>query len=274
MKAYLFFITLILFYGCNHYGKERICKGFQIYYTPEITDTELNALENYLDEIGFGDGNPKTVQITKSGNTYEFRMVIKKGIEQDQEYCNAAKAMTVELSSKVFNGGNVDVHFCDDHLQTIRVFPMAFNHINNVNLKQNSEVSNLNEHRYIKAPDTLTNLNFMQEYVGKSFNDFESNEVLNQRLEHLMGKEKLEYMKSIYELSGASELIDGVLYTDGITSLASGRSDETMLAADITKNKLYVGIRVDENTVNSYQEDSIPPKKFNDWLKGIYYRNN
>ena len=33
----------------------------------------------------FFNGELKTVQLDKTGNTYNFRMVIKKGIEKDEE---------------------------------------------------------------------------------------------------------------------------------------------------------------------------------------------
>lgn len=76
-------------------------------------------------EIEFADGSEKTVQINKSNNTYEFRLVVKKGIEQDQEYIDMFKVFAADLSTDVFNGEQVDVHLCDEYLNTLRVTPMS-----------------------------------------------------------------------------------------------------------------------------------------------------
>lgn len=105
----------------SSYGKENDYNGVQLFHTNTVTDDEAEELGRYLVESEFADGQPKTVQINRSGNTYEFRMVVKKGIEQDQEFVNVAKMMAAELSEKVFNGNQVDIHFCDENLETLRV---------------------------------------------------------------------------------------------------------------------------------------------------------
>jgi hypothetical protein len=33
--------------------------------------------------------------------------------------------MAAEISTEVFNGAQVDVHFCDEYLETLRVMPMV-----------------------------------------------------------------------------------------------------------------------------------------------------
>jgi len=105
----------------SSYGTELTFNGGQLFYTNSMTEAEATRLGQYLVDNGFFDGNPKTVQINKSGNTYEFRMVVKKGIEQDESMIQAAKIFAAELSENVFNGAPVDIHFCDERLKTIRV---------------------------------------------------------------------------------------------------------------------------------------------------------
>ena len=120
----ILFASIILT-SCDNYGKEKNFNGLQLFYTSNITETEANSMGNYLIESGFADGEEKTVQLNKSGNTYEFRMVVKKGIEQDPEYTELGKLIAAEISSEVFNGAQVDVHFCDENLKTLRVLPMS-----------------------------------------------------------------------------------------------------------------------------------------------------
>lgn len=105
----------------SSYGTELTFNGGQLFYTSSVTEAEAKKLGQYLVENGFFDGNLKTVQINKSGNTYEFRMVVKKGIEQDESMVLAAKMLAIELSESVFNNAPVDIHFCDERLETIRV---------------------------------------------------------------------------------------------------------------------------------------------------------
>lgn len=119
------FIAAVILTSCSNYGKEKNFNGVQLFYTSNITESEANSMGNYLIESEFADGEEKTVQLNKSGNTYEFRMVVKTGIEQDSEYAEMGKLLAAEISSLVFNGAQVDVHFCDENLKTLRVLPMS-----------------------------------------------------------------------------------------------------------------------------------------------------
>jgi hypothetical protein len=98
--------------------------GTQVFYTASITENEADILGAYLISSGFADGKTKTVQLNKSKNTYEVRMVVIDGYEQDQEYKNLVKTYASEIAENVFKGSQVDIHLCNDKLQTIVVIPM------------------------------------------------------------------------------------------------------------------------------------------------------
>src|SRR2546421_7095270 len=69
--------------GCNGYGKELKFKKGQLFYTSKVTKDEADKLGNYLVKEGFfTDMKEITVQLNKSGSTYEFRMVVLKGMDQ------------------------------------------------------------------------------------------------------------------------------------------------------------------------------------------------
>lgn len=123
MKLLLMFTMLsTLIYSCSSgYGKEKKFNGVQLFYTSKVTEAQADKLGNYLISGGFANGEKKTVQITKTGNTYEFRMVVKKGIEKDEEYTKLFKSYARELSQNVFNGERVEIHLCDDKLKTLKV---------------------------------------------------------------------------------------------------------------------------------------------------------
>jgi hypothetical protein len=151
MKNRLFLHLTIIFLialGCStneeealekKYGKQINKNGLQLFYTENVTEEEANRMVKFLIESESIDGEKKTVQLNKNGKTYEFRMVVKKGIEQDPEYIEIFKNFTLELSKFVFNNSPVDIHMCDELLNTIRVIPMS-----TALIKENSfeEVSN------------------------------------------------------------------------------------------------------------------------------------
>ncbi|MFD3407587.1 hypothetical protein SKC37_02870 [Aquirufa sp. HETE-83D] len=132
MKKLITILASILFtsltlVSCDSGDKEKNFNGVQLFYTSAVTEAEADSLGSFLISSEFADGGEKTVQLNKSGTTYEFRMVVKKGIEQDQEYTELGKALASEISAGVFNGQQVDVHYCDENLNTLRVLPMSTN---------------------------------------------------------------------------------------------------------------------------------------------------
>lgn len=95
----------------------------ELYYTTNVKEEEAKKLGDYLvkEEFFAKDGNSRTVQLNKSGSTYEFRMVVKEGLDKDQATIDLMKTVGAELSEAVFSGATVDVHLCDDALKTLRV---------------------------------------------------------------------------------------------------------------------------------------------------------
>lgn len=127
MKRCLFTLATILllfvFQGCNNYGKEKTYNGVELYHTKNITEAEAEQLGNYLVSSKFADGTTKTVQLTKSGSTYQFRFVVKDEATKDTGLYKTLKFFASVLSSQVFNGAHVEVHMCDNVLKTLKVFP-------------------------------------------------------------------------------------------------------------------------------------------------------
>ena len=107
--------------GCSGYGKELKFNGGQLFYTSAVSKEQADKLGDYLVKEKFFDGNPKTVQLNKTGSTFEVRIVVKKGIEQDQKVVDVFKVMCKELSKDVFNAAPVDIHLCDENLKTLKV---------------------------------------------------------------------------------------------------------------------------------------------------------
>jgi hypothetical protein len=104
------------------HGKKVKLKEVDLYFTPAITEAEARKMVDYLDHEFKGDPDRRiSAQITKEGKTYQYRVVVKKGIELDQQAADLFKGVALKLSLFVFDGENVEVHMCDEQLKTLRV---------------------------------------------------------------------------------------------------------------------------------------------------------
>jgi hypothetical protein len=129
MKNAIILVFTLFLINCDNYGTMLEFNGGELYYTSSVSEREAYKLGEYLVDAEFFDGDGKTIQLNKTGNTYEFRMVIKKGTEKDEEFIQIAKIFANDLSEYVFNGFNVDIHLCDENLSTIRVVvPLLLRH--------------------------------------------------------------------------------------------------------------------------------------------------
>lgn len=107
----------------NYGVKLNFGENNELYYTENVTVEEAQSLGDYLVSAEFfaDDGNARTIQLNKTGSTYEFRMIVKKGIETDNDVVDSMKFLAKDLSENVFNNQAVDIHLCNDILETLRV---------------------------------------------------------------------------------------------------------------------------------------------------------
>jgi hypothetical protein len=120
---YLFAITLLfILSSCNNYGKKLKYGDNDLFYTTNVTEDQAKKLGDVLEKSGFwANGGRKSVQLDKSADTFLFRMVVLDKYKNDSSFIEKAKTSITELSQNAFNSEPVVMHFCDDHLKTIRV---------------------------------------------------------------------------------------------------------------------------------------------------------
>ena len=113
-------------FGCGSKGTRLEYKGSELYYTNNVTEAEAKKLGDYLYNGGvFSDENKGTVQLDKSGDKYLLRMVVKEGIDKDENYQKLIPLFAKGVSKNVFNGAKVEVQLCDSNLNTLKTIPMA-----------------------------------------------------------------------------------------------------------------------------------------------------
>lgn len=114
-------VALLKLTTCGNYGKKLTFNGGDLFYTSQVTEADARKLGDYLVKETFFDGKRKTVQLNKSGETYEFRLVVVKDTEKDPGTVKTFSVVSKELSENVFNGAKVAVHLCNDRLKTLLV---------------------------------------------------------------------------------------------------------------------------------------------------------
>jgi hypothetical protein len=97
-----------------------------VYYTKNVTEGEAKKLgDSLVENHVFSDKNKGTVQLDKSGDTYQVRMVVKEGMDKDENYIAAIHEFATYLSKNVFNGAKTEIHLCDQNLKTLKVVTMG-----------------------------------------------------------------------------------------------------------------------------------------------------
>lgn len=107
--------------ACSNYGTRLEFNGGELYYTQNVTEPEAKKLGDYLVKEGMFNGTPKTIQLDKSGSTYQVRMVIQAGKENDKEILDGMKIYATDISKDVFANAATEMHLCDDSLKTLKV---------------------------------------------------------------------------------------------------------------------------------------------------------
>lgn len=96
----------------------------EVWYLDPVTPAQAQNLLDYLVTtmpLDKSSNDGKSFHISRLGDTYEFRVMIKKGLETDQETIDQMKLISAEMSQNVFSGAEVDIHLCDENMNTLRV---------------------------------------------------------------------------------------------------------------------------------------------------------
>ncbi|MCX6317484.1 MAG: hypothetical protein NTW29_09355 [Bacteroidetes bacterium] len=120
----LFYLLLAAFTlgACTNYGKKVTDHHIEVYYKDGITKEEAEKAAKLLYESDQAVGNKpdqKSIQLTRNGDTINFRMVTVaeklKGMEDD-----VFVTMGNVISEKIFNGKPVNIDLTNNRFSTIR----------------------------------------------------------------------------------------------------------------------------------------------------------
>lgn len=120
-------VALAIFLSSSStYGAKLNCNGGELYYTNKVSKLEATKLGEFLVKEEFFDGQKKSVQLNKKGDTYEVRLVIKEDFREKKDYLELLKVFAAQIRDRVFDGEDVVIHICDEKLKTLKeVEPLA-----------------------------------------------------------------------------------------------------------------------------------------------------
>ena len=123
MKKIILLLITGIIVSCSNYGEKITQDGTEVYYEDPALKEMAEATAGYLKEMGFTDGTPKSVQITKD-SMYNFRMVVQEGVEKDENMEVSFMALGFLLSKEIFDGEAINFQLCDNTFATIKSIPI------------------------------------------------------------------------------------------------------------------------------------------------------
>lgn len=103
------------------YGHRLEFNKGELYYQEPVTEAEARRLGEYLVQSGYFAGREITVQLRRQQNTYQVRMVVQKQFMNDPNYRRTFTDFGRQIGQNVFPGQRIELHLCDEQLQTVQV---------------------------------------------------------------------------------------------------------------------------------------------------------
>ena len=105
--------------ACKGHGKKLTFGKGEIYYKDGVTKAEATKVGKYLRKTGyFDDKKAKSVQVLKSGDTYQVKFVVKDPKGMKKEMKDQFRVLGGMISNYALNGAKLEVHLCDRRLKT------------------------------------------------------------------------------------------------------------------------------------------------------------
>jgi hypothetical protein len=117
----LFLLSMFINSSCNQKGGKLDLNNGTLIYTEDVDSKVAHKLGSYLNEQGFFSDEKKSVKLDLKGDTWQFMMVLKEGAENDDQYSYLLGIFAKQLSRDVFNNEPVDIHICNNKLESLKV---------------------------------------------------------------------------------------------------------------------------------------------------------
>ena len=96
----------------------------EVYYKDGASKEEAERLAAHLAKLWAVATEARSVQLTKNGDAYRFRMVVKKEFQNDAKMLDQIGIVGARIARDVLNGANLEVEACDERLNTVKGIPI------------------------------------------------------------------------------------------------------------------------------------------------------
>ena len=166
MKSFIISVVVaVALIACTNNGKKVSKDYLEVYYKGGATEEQAQKTLDYFLPIWKDEGEktkPKSIQLTKSGDTVNFRMVSNMEVMGKMDE-NIFYTTGNELSAAVFNGAPVNVILTDDKFKTIRSYTFKKIELGN---KINAGLVEV----YIKGDFSKDQATTLAEFLSKTIN--------------------------------------------------------------------------------------------------------
>jgi hypothetical protein len=125
LNGFLAIVTvLVIGSACSSYGTKLEFNGHELFYSDNVTEADARNLGDYLVRAGLFSGDTVRAQLDKAGATYQVRLAMQPGQQNDLETRRAMRIFAGEISVGAFNRAATEIHACDDQLKACKVIPL------------------------------------------------------------------------------------------------------------------------------------------------------
>ncbi|HBS87969.1 MAG: hypothetical protein A2W91_10370 [Bacteroidetes bacterium GWF2_38_335] len=117
----LLMMAVIFISSCSNHGTKIELKDGELFYTSNVTEDDANKLGKWLEENYFVQNKDASVQLEKEGDVFQAKFVVRDDVNLDDENVVAYANMLLEGVKTVFPDSKVEIHLCDDKLETQKV---------------------------------------------------------------------------------------------------------------------------------------------------------
>ena len=111
-------LVILVALGGESHGTRLEFNGGEVFYTDAVREAEAQALGEFLVEGEFFDGSRTSVQLDRRDETVLVRFALTDGTCDDADIQAAYSKLQTQLSLFVFDGGPVEIHLCNEMMDT------------------------------------------------------------------------------------------------------------------------------------------------------------
>jgi len=114
-------LKIVHFTRQTNYGEKLMINGSELFFQEPISRENAELLGKFLVSQKIFAAEKVSAQIRYENQIYELHIVIKNGIETDENYAEFFTDLAKSVSDSVFRGNTVSIYLCDEFFKTVKI---------------------------------------------------------------------------------------------------------------------------------------------------------